>query len=71
MLEIFNNVWCLVFAFILLVAIFKKICNLNKPFDEARFIEKYQNQHKLKNKFSLELLPKNLPKMAQYYVGLH
>jgi hypothetical protein len=70
MLDRFNNIWVIIISILLIFFIFKKIYNLNKPFDEHRFIEQYINQQKLQDKFSLRNIPKNLPKIASYYVGL-
>ena len=48
----------------------KKIWNLNKPFDEQKFIMQHMNQEKLKKNFTLESFHKHLPDIASYYVGL-
>ena len=66
-----NNIWVLVIAVILLYAIIKKIYNLNKPFDENKFIEQYHNQQKIKKKLNFENIPAELPKLASFYVGLN
>ena len=71
MLDKFNNCWIILFCIILIIFIIKKIYNLNKPFDEKRFIEQHINQQKLKDKITLELISKNLPNLAYYYVGLN
>ena len=71
MLEICNNVWVLIISAILLIVIIKKIYNLNEPFDEDRFVEQYINQHKIKNKFNLKSIPKGLPILTSYYIGLN
>jgi hypothetical protein len=71
MLDWFNNYWIIIISCILLFIIIRKIYNLNKPFDENRFIEQYKNQLKLKENFSLSSIPKGLPKIASYYVGLN
>ena len=71
MLDKFNNIWVIIISIIILLIIIKKIYNLNKPFDEKRFVEQYRNQIKLKNNFSLKSIPKTLPKLASYYVGLN
>lgn len=71
MLDRFNNFWVILICIILVIFIVKKIYNLNKPFDEKRFIEQYVNQQKLKEKFTLEGIPQSLPKLASYYVGLN
>lgn len=67
----FNNFWVILICVILVMLIGKKIYNLNKPFDEKRFVEQYINQQKLKKKFSLNNIPQSLPKLAEYYVGLN
>jgi hypothetical protein len=71
MLDKFNNFWVILICVILVIFIIKKIYNLNKPFDEKRFIEQYINQQKLQEKFSLKAIPKSFPKIASYYVGLN
>lgn len=71
MLDRFNNFWVILICVILGFFIVKKIYNLNKPFDEKRFIEQYVNQQKLKEKFSFEAIPQNLTKLTSYYVGLN
>jgi hypothetical protein len=71
MLDNFNNIWVMLLCIILLLFIIKKIYNLNKPFDEKRFIEQYVNQQKLQNNFSFKAIPHTLPKLASYYVGLN
>ncbi len=71
MLDKFNNYWIILICIILAIFIVKKIYNLNKPFDEKRFIEQYINQQKLKENFSLEAIPQSLPKLVSYYVGLY
>ena len=55
----------------LIYSIYKKIKNLNKPFDEKKFIVQYQNQKKLKQKVSLPNFMKNIPSLTSYYVGLN
>jgi len=70
MLDKFNNVWIILLAFILLFVIIKKIVNLNKPFDEKRFIQQYKNQLKLRKQFNIDIIQKNIPKLTSYYVGL-
>lgn len=70
MLDRFNNIWVLVISAVIFISVIRKIINLNKPFDEKKFIEQYQNQRKLKNKFNLDNVHKGIPKLASYYVGL-
>ncbi len=71
MIDKFNNIWVIIISIILLFIIIKKIINLNKPFDESRFIEQYKNQEKLKKKFNIKSLHQSLPKLASYYVGIN
>ena len=70
MLDKFNNIWIILLSILLIVIIVRKIINLNKPFDESRFIEQYKNQIKLKKQFSMTSLQRNIPKLTSYYVGL-
>ena len=70
MLGLFNSPWIILICIIILYAIFKKIWNLNKPFDEQKFIMQHMNQEKLKKNFTLESFHKHLPDIASYYVGL-
>jgi predicted Holliday junction resolvase-like endonuclease len=55
----------------LIYSIYKKIKNLDKPFDEKKFIVQYQNQKKLKQKVSLPNFMKNIPSLTSYYVGIN
>lgn len=71
MLDRLNNYWVILICIILLIFIIKKIYNLNKPFDEKRFIEQYVNQKKLKEKFTFGSIPQSLPKLASYFIGLN
>jgi hypothetical protein len=71
MFEIFNNIWVLVIGLFLLYTIYKKIKNLDKPFDESKFIEQYKNQRRLKKKINFTTLQKGLPTIASYYVGIN
>jgi hypothetical protein len=70
MLEKFNNIWVILLSILLLYIIVRKIINLNKPFDERRFIEQYNNQLKLKKQLNIDIIQKNIPKLTSYYVGL-
>ncbi len=70
MLEKFNNIWVILLSILLLYIIVKKIINLNKPFDERKFIEQYNNQLKLKKQLNIDIIQKNIPKLTSYYVGL-
>jgi hypothetical protein len=80
MFELFNNIWVVIISLILLYIIYNKINNLNKPFDKARFVEKYTNQKKLwkklKNTTNISkkgkgIEPITIPLLASYYVGLN
>ncbi len=71
MLEIFNNPWIILVCTFLIYCIYKKIKNLNKPLEETKFIEQMKNQQKLKKKFNFNNIVKNLPNMAEYYVGIN
>ena len=71
MLDKFNNMWIILLSILLLVIIVRKIINLNKPFDEPRFIEQYKNQIKLRKQFNINMIQKNIPKLTSYYVGLN
>ena len=66
----FNIFWSILIILILIFAIYKKITNLDKPYDETKFIIQYQNQIKLKKKFNLPNIMKNIPSIASYYVGI-
>jgi hypothetical protein len=71
MLEQFNNIWVIIIAVILIYIIIKKITNLNNSIDEDVYIEKHKNQERLKKQFNFNDLPKGLPALASYYVGLN
>ncbi len=66
----FNNMWGILIILILFFAIYKKVINLNEPYDENKFIIQYQNQIKLKKKFNIQNIMKNMPSIASYYVGI-
>jgi hypothetical protein len=67
----FNNIWGIVIILILIYAIYKKISNLNKPYDEEKFIIQYKNQKKLQKNINIPTLMKNIPSIASYYVGIN
>lgn len=71
MLEIFNNNWIIIISLFLLIIIINKIINLNKPFDENKFIEQYLNQEKIAQNFNFTSIHENLPMLTSYYVGLY
>jgi len=64
------NKYYIIVIVILLVIIIKKLCNLNKTFDEGKFIKQINNQKKLKKNFSLKNIKTNLPTLTSYYIGL-
>ena len=66
----FNNFWGILIILILIFAIYKKIINLDKPYDKNKFIIQYQNQIKLKKKFNISNIIKNIPSIASYYIGI-
>jgi hypothetical protein len=67
----FNNIWGIIIILFLIYAIYKKISNLNKPYDKKKFIIQYKNQKKLGEKINLPNLMKNMPNIASYYVGIN
>ena len=71
MLDKFNNMWIILLSILLLWIIVRKIINLNKPFDETRFIKQYKNQIRLKKQFNINIIQKNIPKLTSYYIGLN
>jgi hypothetical protein len=71
MLDIFNNNWIVCISIILFIIIIKKIINLNKPFDEDKFIEQYINQQKIAHSFNLGSIHETLPILTSYYIGLY
>jgi len=64
------NTWLLLFSFFLFLIIIRKINNLNKPFNEKIFIEKYLNYNKLKKKINIKNIKKNIPLITSYYLGI-
>ena len=66
-----NNIWGIIIILFLIYAIYKKINNLNKPYDKKKFIIQYKNQKKLVEKINLTNLMKNIPTIASYYVGIN
>ena len=69
MLEKLNSIWALIFAIILIIIIAKKIINLNKPFDQEKFINQIENQKKLKEKININIIKEELPLIANYLVN--
>ena len=67
----FNNIWGIIIVLFLIFAIYKKISNIDKPYDKKKFIIQYKNQKKLQEKINLPNLMKNIPTMASYYVGIN
>ena len=68
MLEIFNSCWTIIIAIILLYFIIKKIYNLNKPFDEEKFITQLNNQKRIKENFDVNFIKQRIPDIAHYYL---
>ena len=68
MLDIFNSCWTIIVAILLLYFILKKIYNLNKPFDEDKFINQLNNQEKLKKNLNLDFFKQSIPDIAHYYI---
>lgn len=66
----FNNIWGIIIVLFLIFAIYKKIKNIDKPYDKKKFIIQYKNHKKLEEKINLPNLMKNIPTMASYYVGI-
>jgi hypothetical protein len=66
-----NNIWGIIIILILIYAIYKKISNLDKPYDEEKFIIQYRNQKRLEKKINIPNLMKNMPTIASYYVGIN
>jgi len=66
----FNNIWGLIVILILIFAIYKKISNLDNSDEDKKFITKYKNQLKIKEKFNVNNIIKNIPNIASYYVGI-
>ena len=63
--------WGFIIILILLIILYNKISNLNKPYNKEEIINEYQNQLKLKNKINLNELMKNIPTIASYYTGIN
>lgn len=64
MLNLFNNKLVIIICLILLFFIIKKIYNLNKPFNEKKYIEQYVNQQKFEKNFDINVIPKAIPTIA-------
>ena len=71
MLDCLNNFWVIIICLILFFVIIQKICNLNKPFDEQKFLIQFQNQEKLKKKLNLNSIHDVIPKLTNFYVGVN
>ena len=65
------NLWLILISIIILYIIIKKIINLNKPFNEKKFIDKYINYKKLKKKLNFNNITENIPLITSYYIGLN
>ena len=70
MLDKLNSFWVILICAIIFFIIVKKLYNLNKPFDESKFIKQYANQEKLKEKFGMQNISQQLPQLASMYVGI-
>ena len=66
MLEKLNNYWVLILSFLIFCMIIKKLYYLNKPFDEQKFIQQYNNQTKLKDKIGINYLLTNQKEIMNY-----
>jgi hypothetical protein len=67
MLDQLNNKWTYGICIIIFIIIIIKIRNLNKPINEEHFIEKLENQEKLKEKMSMQVIKEGLPVLAKFY----
>lgn len=65
------NTWLIIISIILLYIIVKKIINLEKPFNEEQFIEKYNNYKKLEETMNLDKITRNIPSITSYFIGLN
>ena len=65
------NTWLIIISIILLYIIVKKIINLEKPFNEEQFIEKYNNYKKLEETINLDKITENIPSITSYFIGLN
>jgi hypothetical protein len=63
-LDMFNSPWCLLLCVILFIIIINKIINLNKPFDNKKYIEKFKEKDK-KNVFK-----DDISTIVSYCVGI-
>lgn len=66
MLEKLNNCWVLILSFLIFCMIIKKLYYLNKPFDEQKFIQQYNNQTKLKDKINMNYLLTNQKEIMNF-----
>ena len=67
MFEILNNNWIYGICILLIIIIIIKIRNLNKPINEESFIEKLENQERLKERLSMQVIKEGLPTLAKFY----
>ncbi len=67
----FNNIWGVIIVLFLIYTIYKKISNLDKPFDKKKFIIQYKNKKRLEEKINIPNIMKNIPTIASYYVGIN
>ena len=67
-----DNYWFIFFSIILIFIIIRKINNLNKPFDENEFINKYKNYTKIKNdKLNFNNIKENISSIICFYFGIN
>jgi hypothetical protein len=65
-----NNIWGFIIMLILILIIYIKISNLNKPYNKDKILMQYKNQINDEFKINLPNLMKNIPTIASYYVGI-
>jgi hypothetical protein len=67
-----DNYWFIFFSIILIFIIIRKINNLNKPFNENEFINKYNNYTKIKNdKLNFNNIKENILSIIYFYFGIN
>jgi len=67
-----DNYWFIFFSIILIFIIIRKINNLNKPFNENEFINKYNNYTKIKNdKLNFNNIKENILSIICFYFGIN
>ncbi len=66
-----NNIWGIIIVLVLVYIIYKKIRDLNKPYDKDKIIVQYKKQKQIQHKINIPNLMKNIPTIASYYVGIN